>query len=192
MGTKARAQCVLDPKSAFGDTFAMRVLALSVVVLGCSAEPVVSPVTSDSSALRARPSVDAPSPRALLPESDSGAIIDPDRDIVLTLANGERQRVTDLPGAEDAEAISPDGKRITFLAGASGLAAVWVADLPAPGEPPRKAIQLTNVGLEKQPRAPGRMPPGFVPPPERGHLRWSDDHTITWEAQGRSWSVVAR
>ena len=100
------------------------------------------------------------------PESDAGAILDPDRDVHVRIADGTVVQVTDLPGAEDSEAVSPDGTHVAFVGGATGIASIWVAAVPAPGLPPATPHQLTNVGLEAQPRTPGQPPPGFVPPPD--------------------------
>lgn len=171
----------------------MRVLLVLATLAACAPQPPEPVVTTAVAAIRTpRGKVDPAPARALLPETDVGAQIDPDRNIWLSLPDGRRVQVTNLPGAEDAEALSPDGTRVAFLAGASGLAAVWVAEVPGPGEPVRPAQQLTNEGLEDEPRAPGRMPAAFVPPPEAGRLRWRDGRTIEWEAQGRTWTAELR
>lgn len=121
---------------------------------------------------------------ALPPESDAHAVMDPDRDVVVRMEDGADVRATDLEGAEDGEAVSPDGRWVAFVGGDTGIASVWVAPLPEPGQPPAEPIQLTNVGIERQARVPGRAPDGFVPPPDRGPLRWKDARTIAWTAAG--------
>ena len=117
-------------------------------------------------------------------ESDAHAVLDPDRDVWVDVA-GVLVRATDVPGAEDGEAVSPDGKHVVFVGGATGIASVWVAAVPAsPDADPATPVQLTNVGLEHVRREPGQPPPGFVPPPDRGPLRWLDDRTVAWTAAG--------
>jgi hypothetical protein len=125
----------------------------------------------------------------LTPESDAHAVMDPERDIVLHDATGARIQVTDLEGAEDGETLSPDGRWVAFVGGETGIASVWVARVPAAGAPPHPPIQLTNVGLEARPRTPGQAPEGFVPPPDRGALRWAGDRTVTWTAGGVEYSA---
>ncbi len=123
------------------------------------------------------------SPDELQPESDAHAVLDPERNIVLQSSDGP-VLVTDLPGAEDGEAISPDGSLVAFVGGATGIASVWIAPVPRPGEAPGAPTQLTNVGLESVRREVGQPPAGFVPPPDHGPLRWEDDRTIVWTAGG--------
>lgn len=122
------------------------------------------------------------------PESDAGALLEPDRDAVVA-RDGRLVQVTALPGAEELEVVSPDGAWVGFVAGASGLAAVWAAPMPV-GDALGTPVQLTNVGLESVPRVPGQPPPGFVPVPDadRG-LRWRDDRTLVWTAAGVEHSV---
>lgn len=128
----------------------------------------------------------AAEPTALPPESDAHAVMDPERDITVEI-DGQTVRVTDLEGAEDGEAISPDGRLVAFVAASpEGIASVWVADVPAAGEQPISPLQLTNVGLE---RTPGQAPAGFVPPPDRGPVRWLDADTVAWTAEGREYTA---
>ncbi len=162
-------------------------LLLFLLALAACDPSGAPPPAADSSALAVR--IDPAPPAAVRPESDVGATIDPDRDIVLTRADGSRVQVTDLPGAEDGEALSPDGRYLAFLAAPNGLAAVFVTEVPGPGQPLGRPIQLTNVGLERARKAPGRMPDGFLPPPEQGPLRWRDARTIEWDAQGRTFTA---
>lgn len=119
-----------------------------------------------------------------LPESDAHAVLDPNRDLFTTLDDGQVLRLTDLPGAEDGEALSPDGLWMAFVGGATGIASVWVVRVPTDGGPVSAPIQLTNVDLEHAARRPGHPPEGFVPPPDLAPLRWADDRTIVWTARG--------
>lgn len=121
---------------------------------------------------------------ALPPESDAHALMDPDRDVHVVTVDGVRVKATDMEGAEDAEAVSPDGRWVAFVGGDTGIASVWLAPVPKPGEQPGTPIQLTNVGLERQPRTPGHAPEGFVPPPDHAPLRWLDARTVAWTAGG--------
>lgn len=132
----------------------------------------------------------SPPATELLPESDAGAILEPDRNVVLPI-DGRLVEVTTLRGAEELEVVSPDGAWVAFVSGNTGLASVWAVRLPTAEQPRPAPIQLTNRGLEAAPRTPGTAPEGFVPVPESaGGLAWSDAGTITWRAQGRSWSVT--
>lgn len=117
-------------------------------------------------------------------ESDAHAVLDPDRNIHATLDDGRVVQLTDLPGAEDGEALSPDGRWMAFVGGATGIASVWAVEVPTDGAPAPAPIQLTNVGLERATRQPGVAPEGFVPPPDLAPLRWKDAHTIVWTAGG--------
>jgi hypothetical protein len=117
------------------------------------------------------------------PESDAHAVMDPERDVHIEL-DGQRFKVTNLDGAEDSEAVSPDGAWVAFVGGDTGIASVWAAPIPRAGEPPATPMQLTNVDLHKAPREVGKPPAGFVPPPDRGVLRWKDDRTVAWTAGG--------
>jgi hypothetical protein len=117
------------------------------------------------------------------PESDAHAVLDPERDVVVR-RDGVGVRATEMAGAEDGEAVSPDGEWVAFVGGDTGIASVWAVRVPAPGAPPNKPVQLTNKGLQDQPRTPGQPPGGFVPPPDHGPLRWVDDRTVAWEAGG--------
>lgn len=128
-------------------------------------------------------------PEGLPPESDAHAVMDPDRNLSATLEDGSVVQLTDLPGAEEAEATSPDGRWVAFVGGASGIASVWVVPVPRKGERAAAPIQLTNVGLEHVGRTPGQAPEGFVPTPEQGPLRWADERTIVWTARGQDHSV---
>jgi hypothetical protein len=134
------------------------------------------------------PKVDPPAPPAHLPESDVGAPLDPDRDIFVTLPSGERVRVTALAGAEELEAVSPDGRFVAFVAAPDGLAAIFAVEIPRAGEAPRTPTQLTNRDVKRGP--PGQAPPGFVPVPDRGPLLWLDARTVAWTAGGAEYRAV--
>lgn len=127
---------------------------------------------------------DSPEPAGLLPESDAHATMDPERDLHVTLADGRAVQLTSLRGAEDAEALSPDGRWMAFVGGDTGIASVWAVRVPTDGGKAPAPVQLTNVGLEHQDRRPGQAPQGFVPLPDSGPLRWLDDRTIVWTAAG--------
>jgi len=124
----------------------------------------------------------------LQPESDAHAVLDPVRDVVVR-RDGAFVRATALAGAEDGEAVSPDGRWVAFVGGDTGIASVWAVAIPTPGAAPGKPIQLTNVGLESAPRQPGQPPAGFVPVPDAAPLRWLDDRTVAWEARGVTYTA---
>lgn len=119
-----------------------------------------------------------------LPESDAHAVLDPERDVVI-----DGVQVTALPGAEDGEALSPDGTWVAFVGGATGIASVWAVRLPGTDGVRGEPVQLTNRGLEDVERTVGQPPPGFVPPPDRGPLRWLDDRTVAWTAGGTEYTA---
>ncbi|MES2644065.1 MAG: hypothetical protein V4850_31555 [Myxococcota bacterium] len=78
-------------------------------------------------------------------------------------------------GRPDRLALSPDGATLVYVGGHSGIASVWA--VPTVAGAPR---QLTNVGVLP---TPGGAPEGFVPPPERGPVRF-DGARIVWTAEG--------
>ncbi len=136
-------------------------------------------------------SCDASAPAtAMPPESDAGATLEPERDVVLPV-DGVLVQVTDLAGAEELEVLSPDRTWVGFVSGHTGIASVWAAPMPTAGGVRQAPIQLTNVGLESVPRTPGQAPEGFVPVPETAHgLRWLDDQTLGWSAGGQQYSAM--
>jgi hypothetical protein len=76
-------------------------------------------------------------------------------------------------GTPDHVAISPDGTRVAYVAGADGIAALWLAAFDG-GEP----VQLTNKGLVKSKSGP---PDGFVPLPHRSPPAFVGDR-LEWES----------
>ncbi len=135
-------------------------------------------------------SCDASVPASEMPaESDAGAVLEPERNVVLPV-DGALVQVTDLPGAEELEVLSPDGAWVAFVAGGTGIASVWAVPMPTASAPRPAPIQLTNVGLESVKRVPGEPPAGFVPVPETAKgLRWVDERTIGWSAAGQEYTV---
>jgi hypothetical protein len=133
---------------------------------------------------------DASVPASDMPaESDAGAVLEPERNIVLAV-DGALIQVTDLPGAEELEVLSPDGAWVAFVAGGTGIASVWAVPMPTAATPKPMPIQLTNVGLESVKRVPGQPPAGFVPVPETAKgLRWLDQRTVGWSAAGKDYAV---
>lgn len=94
----------------------------------------------------------------------------------------ERPSVVPLltDGRPDRLALSPDGSMLAYVGGHSGIASVWT--LPTIAGAPR---QVTNVGLLN---SQGRAPTGFVPPPERGPVRF-DGGRVVWMAEGTARSA---
>jgi len=83
----------------------------------------------------------------------------------------------------DRPALSPDGQRVAYVSGRTGIASIWV--VPFDGG---DAIQLTNVGLEHR-HIPGHPPAGFVAPPHGGPPSFDGD-ALVWEAPDGSHQVV--
>ena len=133
---------------------------------------------------------DASVPASEMPaESDAGAVLEPERNVVLPV-DGALIQVTDLPGAEELEVLSPDGSWVAFVAGTTGIASVWAVPMPTAANPKPTPVQLTNVGLESVKRTPGEPPAGFVPVPETAKgLRWIDQRTIGWSAAGEDYTA---
>jgi hypothetical protein len=83
----------------------------------------------------------------------------------------------------DRPALSPDGERVAYVSGRTGIASIWLVPF-AGGE----AIQLTNAGLENN-RVPGQPPAGFIAPPHEGPPRFDGDALI-WDASDGHHRVV--
>jgi len=77
-------------------------------------------------------------------------------------------------GTPDLVAISEDGRDVAYVAGADGIAAVWI--VPFEGGAP---VQLTNVGLHREGKGP---PAGFVPIPYRVPPRFAEGKLV-WTAR---------
>jgi hypothetical protein len=92
--------------------------------------------------------------------------------------------LTDWRGSEDRPVFSPDGRQLAFVSGRTGVASLWALDLETGEE-----RQLTNLGAQDRPRAPGRPPAGSLPPPDPATLAW-DDAGLTWVAGGERYRVA--
>jgi dipeptidyl aminopeptidase/acylaminoacyl peptidase len=84
-------------------------------------------------------------------------------------------------GTPDLVSISPDGRLVAFVAGAGGIASVFV--VPFDGGAP---VQLTNVGLRREGEGP---PPAFVPIPLRDPPRFEGDRLV-WTARDGAHEAV--
>ncbi len=116
-----------------------------------------------------------------------------DRDIYVDTDSGARIQVTHMRGAEDCEALSPDGRWVAFVGAETGIASVYVARVPEhPGDPINDPVQVTNVGLEGVERQPGMPPAGWVAAPTSGAITWIGDREIAWDANGRRHTVDLR
>ncbi len=111
----------------------------------------------------------------------------------VTLPDGVPARITAWVGSEDRPVVSPDGRRLAFVSGRTGVASWWVIDLPdeqggdALPVPEEAARQVTNVGVTRG--RPGRAPQGFVPPPDGVTYAWTDAG-LAWVAEGRTYTAV--
>lgn len=89
---------------------------------------------------------------------------------------GEPRVLVAWSGSEDRAVFSADGRRLAFVSGKTGVAALYVIDI-AKGE--ASAVQVTNVGIS--------LPLGnklFVPPPESNtSVRWQGNE-LTWTSAG--------
>lgn len=125
----------------------------------------------------------------------------PDTELVITPvpASGPPRVLLSNHCSQDRPVFSPDGARVAFVSGCTGIASVWVIDLddtglgarPGPDGLPAP-VQVTNRGLEQVPRVPGQPPEGWIPAPEGRSLAWSSDGaTLSWTARGRRFTVAA-
>lgn len=80
------------------------------------------------------------------------------------------ERVTEWVGSEDRPVVSPDGARLAFVSGRSGVASWWVVRVDG-ALPVSEGTQLTNRALG--PRRPGLAPTGFEPPPDGTIYAWT-------------------
>ena len=76
--------------------------------------------------------------------------------------------------------LSSSGELVAFVYAPRGIASIGV--VPFRGGSP---LQLTNVGMERKKRAPGRPPDGFVPVPEGDSLVFVDNRLEWSTPQGR-------
>ncbi|MDP2308090.1 MAG: hypothetical protein Q8P18_18850 [Pseudomonadota bacterium] len=108
----------------------------------------------------------------------------------VSLPNGAPVQITAWNGSEDRPVHSPDGRRVAFISGRTGIASWWVVDLPGPDGlpvPEASGRQVTNVGVTRG--RPGKAPPGFVPPPDGTTYAWTDAG-LTWVAEGLAYTAV--
>ena len=89
-----------------------------------------------------------------------------------------------LVGGEDPlqAVLSPDGRRVAYVSGASSISAVYIVDFGG-GFPE----QLTNTELV---RIPGQEPIGFVESPSQG-LAFEDD-ALVWEGETQTHRVALK
>ena len=107
----------------------------------------------------------------------------------LDLNTGSTSQLTDWEGYEDRPVFSPNGDRLAFFSGRTGLASLYVGDVSnVSGDVSLlNVIQLTSIGLEQHKHV-GRAPDGYVPPPADGQVSWTD--AIRWQSHGTTIEVV--
>ncbi len=103
----------------------------------------------------------------------------------VALPDGKPTRVTAWAGSEDRPVVSPDGRRLAFVSGRTGLASWWVVELEA--LPAAEGTQVTNVGVTRG--RPGQPPEGYVPVPDGTTYRWEQDG-LEWVSAGVEHRVV--
>ncbi len=100
-------------------------------------------------------------------------------------SDGLPVRLTSARGSDDRPVFSPDGSRVAFISGQTGIASWWVIELSRIGAE-GVARQLTNVQLP--PRRSGEPPEGFLPPPDGVEYRWTADG-LSWVADGHEYTL---
>lgn len=104
----------------------------------------------------------------------------------VALPSGSPEPVVQWSGNADRPALSPDGRRLAFVSGTTGLASFWVVPLDGPLPVPfARGVQLSNKDLV---RVPGQAPEGFLPPPTTVLPTW-DEQGLSWSAQGKAWRL---
>ncbi len=104
----------------------------------------------------------------------------------VALPSGSPEPVVQWTGTADRPVVSPDGRRLAFISGTTGLASFWMVSLDGPLPVPiEQGVQLSNKDLV---RIPGQAPEGFVPPPTTVLPGW-DDQGLSWSAQGQAWRL---
>ncbi len=84
-------------------------------------------------------------------------------------------------GTPDRVSISPDGKRVAYVAPANGVSAIWI--IPFHGG---ESVQVTNNNLKKSGRG---EPDVFVPVPHRAPPRFAGNKLV-WESPDGRHEVV--
>ena len=117
-------------------------------------------------------------------ESGAGVLLEPERNVVL-LTRGILVQVTNPPGAEELEAVSPDGTWVAFASDTTGRASHRAEALPTDAVSKPAPIQLTSVDPERARRTRSQSPEEFIPMPDDAKgPRWVDDRTLACTAQG--------
>ena len=102
--------------------------------------------------------------------------------LLVDLADGLRRRLTDTPGVDDRPVWSPDGRKILFVSGRTGIASLWVMGRDGSG-----MTQVTNKGIRG---GIGRAPEGFVPVPlSTKTIVWEGGEKVTYAAGDGHWRV---
>lgn len=104
----------------------------------------------------------------------------------VNLPDGAPVQLTDWRGSEDRPVVSPDGEKIAFVSGMTGVASWYLMDVAAALVPVERATQLTNTALG--PKRPGFAPEGWTPVPDGTVYAWSADG-LGWTARGQSFRV---
>jgi TolB protein len=99
------------------------------------------------------------------------------------LPAGKPTPITTWTGSEDRPVLSPDGRRLAFVSGRTGIASWWVVDLAGPDA----GTQITNVGVIRG--RPGQAPAGWVPVPDGTTYAWTSQG-LTWVAEGKAYTAA--